>query len=451
MLRGKMDRHVFLRHAWRTAAIVVCVIALAGCAFLEELDLLPDPLVQATPTQTPTLAVTSTQTATPEAATPAVSPRVVTLEMWVPELVSSLDGGGGADVLVNQLTAFFAETSGAQVRVTVKKDSGSGGIYNLLSTAHEVAPSIMPDVIVLNQHDLLVAGEGGLIRPLQGNIPDESAYVATSLASVRNGDTIWAFPYLARASQMAYRSAISTTPPLSWTTILTESVAMLFPAAPVDGLATDTLLAIYVGSGGRVTDASGQATLDRAALERVYGFFAEMQQGDLLDVEQALAMSDAASCWRAYQEGIGQLTPVPVSQYWLEPLEDTLPGWAPTQEGQPITILSTWGLAIVTEDPVRGAAALELIRWLVSAENMAELAAATQMLPTRTQALGSWSVVADGEAFVGQLLDSSVRALPPSVDTPVRRALQAGLTALLLQEVDSPEAAASTALTNLRR
>ena len=39
----------------------------------------------------------------------------------------------------------------------------------------------------------------------------------------------------------------------------------------------------------------------------------------------------------------------------------------------------------------------------------------------------------------------------PSVDTPVRRALQAGLTALLLQEVDSPEAAASTALTNLRR
>ena len=96
---------------------------------------------------------------------------------------------------------------------------------------------------------------------------------------------------------------------------------------------------------------------------------------------------------------------------------------------------------------VRGAAALELIRWLVSAENMAELAAATQMLPTRTQALGSWSVGADGEAFVGQLLDSSVRALPPSVDTPVRRALQAGLTALLLQEVDSPEAAASTALT----
>jgi hypothetical protein len=62
-----------------------------------------------------------------------------------------------------------------------------------------------------------------------------------------------------------------------------------------------------------------------------------------------------------------------------------------------------------------------------------------------------WSLQTDELAFMDRLLLSGVRACPPSIDLPVRRALQAGLSALLLQEVASPEQAASHALTNLRR
>jgi ABC-type glycerol-3-phosphate transport system substrate-binding protein len=198
-------------------------------------------------------------------------------------------------------------------------------------------------------------------------------------------------------------------------------------------------------------DQGGQATLDRTSLERVYAFFGEMRDQGLLDAEGALGLADAAACWSLYQTGIGQLTSVPVGQFWQETREGSLPSWVPTEEGDPITILHTWGLAVVTQDPARQEVSLGLIRWLVTAQHMAELTRAAQLVPTRVQAIDAWALSPDESAFLKTLLSSSESALPPTVDSTVRRALQAGLTALLQRDVSSPESAASFALTYLRR
>jgi ABC-type glycerol-3-phosphate transport system substrate-binding protein len=330
----------------------------------------------------------------------------------------------------------------------------------------DVAPSVVPDVALFNQHDLIAAAEAGLLQRLDDTLLTDVGYFPAALSAVTTTQGIWAFPYVAQAQQMAHTTEITETVPLSWTAVLSGSYQMLFPAGPPEGLATDTLLAMYLGAGGRTTDQAGQATLDRVTLERLYGFFAEMWDTGLLDVDTALTLTDASTSWARYQEGLGDLTPVSVATYWAprEPTDpeaedpeaepayrESVPSWVPTPDGTPITILHTWGLAILTDDPVRSEAALGLVNWLVSEQQMGDLTRAAELVPTHRQAVRAWSLQPGEQSFVESLLSHGVRPCSPAIDTTVRRALQAGLTALLLQEVASPEQAATLALTSLRR
>ncbi len=435
--------------------LLVCstVLGVGGMGILVGCSALPDLTLPLRPTATPPpipMSPTPSPTATPVTAlTPTPGP--VTLDLWVPDFLNPYDEGPVAAVLNEQLATFTATHSDIQVRVTMKKDTGPGGLYDLLSTAAGVAPAVVPDLIVLNQHDLRAAATEGLLQPMDDYLTADAGYFDPVLDAVRVSEAFWAFPYVARANQMAYREDITTTAPLSWTAVLTPGHRLLLPTTPTDGLGGDTLLAIYMGSGGRVLDTGGQATLERAHLERVYGFFWDLQQAGLLDADRVLALSTLSACWDSYQEGYADLIPVPIARFWLEPLEDALPSWAPTEDGAPITVVHTWGLAITTQEPVRRDAALTLARWLVAGQQMADLTRAAQLVPTHVQAVDRWSLLPEGSTFLKALLSAGVPALPPAVDAPVRRALQAGLTVLLQQDVDSPAAAASYALTVLRR
>jgi ABC-type glycerol-3-phosphate transport system substrate-binding protein len=435
----------------RIGLMVAVVVGAGGCSWLPDLPAFGPAL-----TTTPALVTPDVPTATPTVSptpTPQTSPQGMTLDLWVPEFLNPDEEGALTEAFAAQLAAFTNAYTyrELEVQTTVKRGTGSGGLYNLLSTASEVAPSILPDLVVLNQHDLLLAAGEGLLQSLAGDMMASPDYYTATLSSVQDGNGLWAFPYLARADQMAYRTGITETAPITWSGVLSGSYAILLPAAAPEGLAGDALLQIYLGSGGRVSDPTGQASLDRASLERTYGFILDLQREGLLDAEHALTMTSAAACWSAYQEGIGDLSPVPFGQYWAEVPEDTRPAWAPTEEGAPITVFYTWGIAVVTQDPVRRESALLLARWLVAATNMAEVARAGELTPTRRSALEVWELTAEELSFADTLLSHGVAALPPAIDTPVRRALQAGLVALLQREVDTPEAAASTALTVLRR
>jgi ABC-type glycerol-3-phosphate transport system substrate-binding protein len=430
--------------------LLIAVLVTAGCSSLPSLLFAPAP-TPIPPSPTPeSPIVVPTDTPTPS---PSPSLEGMTLELWVPELFSPYEEEELSEAFAAQLAAFTRGYSyrDLTVNTTVKRGTGPGGLYNLLSTASGVAPSILPDLLLINQHDLLVAAAEGLLQPLDTELPANSDYYTATLDSVRDSSGVWAFPYLARADQMAYRKGITDTAPLTWQAVISGSYSLLFPAASPEGLASDSLLQMYLGSGGRVMDQSGQASLDRASLERTYDFFLALQRADLLDAEYILTLPNAAACWSSYQAGEGDLSPVAFGQFWAEPPEDTLPAWVPTEEGLPITLFHTWGIAVVTQDPARRDSALLLARWLIASDHMAAVARAAWMAPTRQSALVAWGLEPEDTAFAHTLLSHGVAALPTTVDAPVRRALQAGLIALLQQEADTPEAAASTALMVLRR
>ena len=446
------------RIQWMIPALVLSVV-LSGCVLLAT----PTPVSPPNPTAAPT-SLPETITPTP-APTPTPVDSLMTLSVWVPAFLTAEEaspsedaGSPPASVLDQQLAAFSEAAPQTTVRIIPKKADGSGGLYDLLSTASEAAPSILPDVILLDTGDLKAAAAAGFIQPVDEWMVDDPDIYPFALNAASH-DVIadeadelerWGFPYLTRADQMVYRRGISTAPPISWTRVLTSGYSILFPAAPPDDLASDVLLAAYIGSGGRVMDENDRPVLDRTVLEELYGFFETLRTRELINVERALSLTDASACWEVYQQGIGRLSPVPMGTYWTARPADSLAGWMPTVDGTPVTIMHPWHLVIVTPDPERQTQALDLIQWLADPDNAGQLAGAVGVVPVHRQALEVWIGESDELATADRILSTGIAPLPPSVNASVRHALHAGLDALYRAEVESPEEAADYAMTRLR-
>lgn len=420
---------------------IALAIVCSGCAWLSSSGGPPSPTPTASPTSTPE--PTPTPTATP-------LPSIATLTLWVPGFLSPYEDATGAVIFHEQLAQFSLIQPDIQVQIIAKKATGAGGLYNMLSTAYAAAPSILPDVIILSEYDLRAAASAGYLQPLDATVVQTADFFPLVRITDPAITTTYGVPFIITAEQTTYRQNIAATPPLSWTAILTGSYSLLFPAAPVDGLASDLVLAAYIGAGGATSDENGRPRLDRAALEQLYRFVAEMAEQKLIDVERVSNLADAAACWGLYQEGIGHLSVVPAGLYWSAPLEGSLPGWMPTPTGNPITIGHVWFMAMVSQDSYRQGAAQKLLEWLTTPEQAADLTRATRTLPARFHAIELWNLLPEQTAFLKQLLTNAAPSLPPNIDTPVRRALQAGLTAILNGEVETPEEAASYALNSLR-
>jgi hypothetical protein len=377
---------------------------------------------------------------------------LITLSLWLPDSLNPYDEKAGTSALGTELNVFTQDYPDVQVRVMLKKSKGSGGIYELLSTSAVAAPSILPDVVILSESDLRIAADAQIIQPMEDADLDETDFFPFALQGVTIGESFYGVPFVMQAQQTVYRSWVSPIAPISWTAVLTEGYTMLFPTAPPNDLADDALLIAYMGTGGSLLDAEGNLTLDRLHLEELYGFFSSAKERGLLNLELSLSLSDATACWEQYQEGVAHLSPVPMGIYWTaEALPDSSPGWIPTPNGSPLTLGHLWAFALVTEDPIRQEAALQLIRWLVDPSVVSGFSRATGLLPARRRAFELWALSETEMAFLSQLLEQAEPALSPVIDSKIRQALQAGLNALLEGEVETPEDAATRALTVLRR
>jgi len=436
-----------VKQSGRILLILLLVIILAGCTWLQQLG--GDAPVPP-PTPTTVSSPTPFPEATPTRAFPP-APRHLTLKLWVPEFLDPYNETVGGGALTTQLTEFSVYNDKVQVEVIAKRDTGPGGLLNLLSTAVNVAPSILPDVIVLNKADLQSAANAGLVQPLDAASVSWSDFYPFAVAGVDVVNEVYGLPFIADADQMVYREGIADTPPISWTAVVTHGYTMLFPAGSPYELADDALLAAYIGSGGSVIDQDGQAMLDRLYLEQVYAFFFDLIDSGLINTDHALSLPDAEAAWQTYLEGVGHLAPVPIGLYWQNPPLGSHPAWMPNAQEKPTAIVRNWSLAIVTADPSRQQAAQKLIAWLVDPRHMSELSRSALLVPTRRHAVRLWGLFPEDRVFLETLLENGLPDLPPEVDTSVRRALQFGLIAVLKHEVDTPESAATYAMTNLRR
>jgi ABC-type glycerol-3-phosphate transport system substrate-binding protein len=382
---------------------------------------------------------------------------IVTLKLWLPEELNPYGDGPGADVLAEHLAEFNRNHADLQVEVAVKKVHGRGGMLDYFRTAREAAPSILPDLVILDTADLEAPLNAGHIQPLDDLLPttEMADFFPFAVEMGMVNDQIAGYVIGADVQHLAYRPAQFEEPPVSWTRVVTPPVSFIFPAGGGDRFVNDATLIQYMAAGGRVTDLEGEPSLDEQALTEVFTFYSSCIGTGAILPTTVLGTETAGQSWQRFREGEGDIVVVQASDYWQVALGDAPTATAiasiPTRDGYPFTLVrNAWSIAVVAEDADRQAQAMTLFNWLISPERNAQWTQAASYLPSTPGALRLWSVSdADGIALRG-LLEAAIPAPPPEVMAVIGPPMQDAVEDVLTGEAP-PEEAAAAAVESLGR
>jgi ABC-type glycerol-3-phosphate transport system substrate-binding protein len=416
---------------WLAALLVV----LAGCAPSPTPTVVP---ASPSPSPSPLPAPTATRSST--------QPLVVTLRLWVPEELSPYGDGAAAALLAERLAEFSRTHSDVQVEVLVKKAHGRGGLLDLLRTASVAAPSVLPDLIVLDATDLRLAAQTDLLQPLGDHLSTDLVAELFPFALVGSEDQTAGVMIAAELEHLAYRTTLFATPPLTWTAILSAGVPFVFPAGRVSGGVNDSLLAQYLAAGGGVEDAQGNPGLQQDTLVALLTFYEQGVATGVISPAMVLDITDTSGCWERLQTGEAGVAVVSSQDYWSAGESDLAPAPLPTRDGKAVTLARGWAVGLVTPDPDRQRLAVTLLEWLLEPEHSNPWTRALGYLPTTSSSLQGWATRGEEQAMLEMLLQAATLPPEPAVRAAVGPPLQAAVEAVLLGQRAPAEAAAAATL-----
>lgn len=429
-----------------TAGILWIIIS--GCQSVA-----PDTTAEATSDITPTIRPSRIPTAgivLPPTPTSTPDGTPVTLTFWTVEEVSPLREDEAGNFLRTSLRLFERENPDVRVNLLVKKSSGKGGVLDFLRTSHDVAPSVLPDVVIMNATDLEQAYAGNLLQPLDGRL-DRSIVQDLLPAARRIGtvkDRLAGVPIGLDMEHTVYNTGVFTETPVLWTQVISKNSTYLFPAKGVNGLVNDFTLAQYFSAGGDLLNDEGAPKIDDKALINVLQFYQTALQNQIID-QSLLEAGTTEELWPRYlaeEAGIAQIS---VRQYLLdrEGFESTTFAPLPVQDeaNVPVNIMHGWVLVLITDDVGRQDAALRLIESFLSTANNATWNRINKSIPTRDTA---YQQLATDDPYWTFLIDQLNIARPeprfPEYDR-IGRIIQQTVEQVIREEA-TPEEAAATAI-----
>ena len=381
---------------------------------------------------------------------PLPGPLITTLTLWLPEELNPYSDGAGADLLAGRLADFGAAHPDLQVQVIVKKSHGRGGLLDFLRTASVAAPSVLPDLVVLDEANLQVAAQAGLLQPIDGRIPPdlEADLFPFAVGLGRVGDVTFGLPLAAELQHLACSPALFPSPPVSWSDVLSAGLPLCFPAAGENGVANDFTFVQYLGAGGRLTDEGGNPMLEEGPLTAVLDFYAQATAAGVISPSVVLSAGTDEECWAHFRRQ-GGMTVVDSRRFWTEWEGVAEPGPIPTRDGRPVALAEGWVLALVTANPEQQQRAMALAAWLMDPAWYGAWTQSTGYLPVTRSGLGKWTVSEERREALMAVLAGARPALPKSVRERVGPLLQSAIEAVL-QGRQSPAEAATRAVQSLR-
>ncbi|HXV99643.1 MAG TPA: extracellular solute-binding protein, partial [Anaerolineae bacterium] len=316
---------------------------------------------------------------------------MITLTFWTVEQISPKAEGELGSFMTSSLRAFEVQNPAIEVELLLKKASGKGGVLDFLRTAKEVAPSVLPDVVIINATELNQAYTDGLIQTLDDRL--DRSIVQDLLPAARKMGTInerlVGVPLGLEMEHAVYNTAIFTATPMLWTDVLSANTRYLFPAKGTNGLVNDVTLSQYFSAGGAFRNDQGTLEIDDQVLREVLTFYQQALENQIIDAS-ILEVAATEELWPTYVAGEAGLTQISVSQYLTdrELLNNTAFAPLPVQDDKdtPVAITHGWALVLVTSDINRQRAALHLIEWFLSTSNNATWNSLKKSIPTRDTA-----------------------------------------------------------------
>ena len=204
------------------------------------------------------------------------------LNLWAPDFMSFDPAQPGGALLDDMLTEFEAAyPEPLRVETQIKSRYGKGGLLDYLRTAQPVAPGILPDIIALDAAELEAAVAAGAVRPLDGLIDPEllAELYPAARALGRIGGQQYAIPFAVDIEHVVYDPAVTSSPPETWTGLLTGDTRYLFPlsipavrSGPAAGV-PPVLLSHYLGAGYALDFETRRLELNSEPMLRMLSFY----------------------------------------------------------------------------------------------------------------------------------------------------------------------------------
>ncbi|MFO7536461.1 MAG: extracellular solute-binding protein [Chloroflexota bacterium] len=380
----------------------------AGCNLLDQLEA-NDPDVAATPVATTPTSEPQppiTDAATPTPAATAVSQR--TLVIWLPPEIGGRTQSA-TTLLAEQIRVFRTSHPDLQVIVQQKNVSGPGGMLSYLRTGGGVAPSILPDLMVLPGDRLLPTYNEELIYPLGSTVSSEmlDALYPPAQTVARPQEIILGYPFaLTNLPHLAYDTAVITgTFPMSITHMLNlPDSSLLFPGSGAEGVMI--WLQLYLAYGGELVDENGEPALQAEPLRLALEHLNQARQQSFI-TSQSSNVGSLDEAWQVFAGGGATIVQTNAGLFLREQLWEQNYGAAanPGLDAPLPPLVNSWVWAVGTNDPVRRALATELIAFLVQPRNLGEWSQAAHILPARADALAEWDLDGAYLQFLGQELE----------------------------------------------
>jgi ABC-type glycerol-3-phosphate transport system substrate-binding protein len=390
---------------------------------------------------------------------PAVS-NAMTLTMWTTVSFSPTEDITSGQILTQQVDLFEADHPRVRLEFVLKEPYGKGGLLDFMSTAGAVVPGLLPDLIILDVDELGAAVQAGLIQPLDGLVPEDlvaDVYPFAREAATFNGQ-LYGLQFQADLDHLVYNTGKMTSPPRSWSNVLSGPGPYLFPAGGKASLVNDAFLVQYLA----VRDQSGATGpdspfLDADNLARVLQFYHDARSSGIVPAK-VVSYHTADDVWNDYAVGQAALAQVNAHRYLLamrqsppaggdlrERLSSSAVAAIPAVNGPAAPIGRGWVLALVTSDPARQVAAVDWMVQLMNPATNAEWNEAADYLPTRAAAMAEWRPEESYSRFIQQQLQAA-RPRPLLADyTRVAAALQEAVVAVL-NGAATPQEAANQAM-----
>jgi ABC-type glycerol-3-phosphate transport system substrate-binding protein len=363
------------------------------------------------------MSVNAQATATPNA---VAGDRLV---VWISAPMMPV-AGSDTETALNGYMADFGAANNMTIELRARKEAGIGGIYETVYNARSVAPSAMPDVVLVHSSQLSKMAAESLLLALDDQMQFDDLFETGQVLAGRFG-----IPYALNVRHSMYRTdALQAAP----RTIDDLGQAWFIFSLRQGGTLHPVVLAQYLSVGGQITDAAGQPTLTRAALEIALANYARyaaaginLETAVIEDYVPALISGRLAAvlvdsdAYLALGKGplanTDQMQQVGVSVVPVLSNASNLP-----------VDVDGWFWAVTATQPERQSQALLFISWMMDSTRMSSLLARLNRLPARRSALALWGGPHQSYfQFAATLLDSPLlpQQLPPAFVTAVQQAL----------------------------
>lgn len=412
-------RHLLLRLA------VLLLLGFVGCQQTAVPPALP---FAPTPTPLPP----STQSSAAQEQTGVITAQERQLVVWVPEFFQPQEAQPVA-VLQTVYDQFRHNHPGVHLDIQVKAESGESSLYTYLRYAQSMAPTILPDVVLLDTEQLWQAAELGLIQPVDWNaITQTNDFFPFARTAVTYHGQPIGIPYAADVLHLVYHTTQLAQAPTTWEALMATGAPYFFAAGKRD-YPNESLLLQYVGAGGQLLEDGTVSNPD--ALTAIFSFLLQAKAAAILP-DEVLALKSFNDTWTMFGNKNTGFADASAHLVLAQQGTATDLGFAqiPTVNGTAVTIAHTWAFALLTPLPEQQQLALEFVNLLLEPPVHSAWSRATRQLPTQLSAYDSALDISPYHEFLQRQLDVAI-AIPngPHFADFARRLQQAQESVLLNQ------------------